>query len=214
VGYTGQCTFNVRCRQGYAHVNLLSHLSGWVVKGCRRDTSTESQELWISKSRCPLPPYGHSMSIDTELDTLHNRLRQIRESQGLTLQQVSARSKGQISSIALGSYERGDRSISARKILQIAQLYNIPVTELFTPTEKTLQTGRVVIDLRKLTQTEDPIGKQLLIVLKRIVAMRRDWNGEVISLREGDISNLQTFAHFSTAELSLALERFTLTKLK
>ena len=155
------------------------------------------------------------MSIDTELDTLHNRLRQIRESQGLTLQQVSARSKGQISSIALGSYERGDRSISARKILQIAQLYNIPVTELFTtPTEKTLQTGRVVIDLRKLTQTEDPIGKQLLIVLKRIVAMRRDWNGEVISLREGDISNLQTFAHFSTAELSLALERFTLTKLK
>ena len=154
------------------------------------------------------------MSIDTELDTLHNRLRQIRESQGLTLQQVSARSKGQISAIALGSYERGDRSISARKILQIAQLYNIPVTELFTPTEKTLQTGRVVIDLRKLTQTEDPIGKQLLIVLKRIVAMRRDWNGEVISLREGDISNLQTFAHFSTAELSLTLERFTLTKLK
>ena len=154
------------------------------------------------------------MSIDTELDTLHNRLRQIRESQGLTLQQVSARSQGQISAIALGSYERGDRSISARKILQIAQLYNIPVTELFTPTEKTLQTGRVVIDLRKLTQTEDPIGKQLLIVLKRIVAMRRDWNGEVISLREGDISNLQTFAHFSTAELSFALERFTLTKLK
>ena len=78
------------------------------------------------------------MSIDTELDTLHNRLRQIRESQGLTLQQVSARSQGQISAIALGSYERGDRSISARKILQIAQLYNIPVTELFTPTEKTL----------------------------------------------------------------------------
>jgi len=154
------------------------------------------------------------MSIDTELETLHNRLRQIRESQGLTLQQVSIRSKGQISAIALGSYERGDRSISARKILQIAQLYNVPVTELFTPAEKSLQAGRVVIDLRRLNQTEDPMGKQLLIVLKRIVAMRRDWNGEVISLREGDISNLQTFAHFSTTELSLALERFTLTRLK
>ncbi len=154
------------------------------------------------------------MSIDTELETLHNRLRQIRESQGLTLQQVSIRSKGQISAIALGSYERGDRSISARKILQIAQLYNVPVTELFTPAEKSLQAGRVVIDLRRLNQTEDPMGKQLLIVLKRIIAMRRDWNGEVISLREGDISNLQTFAHFSTTELSLALERFTLTRLK
>jgi hypothetical protein len=38
------------CGQGYAHVNLLSHLSGWVVKGCRADTSTDQECLWISKS--------------------------------------------------------------------------------------------------------------------------------------------------------------------
>lgn len=103
--------------------------------------------------------------------------------------------------------------MSAKKILEIAHIYSIPVSELFTPAQQGLEVGRVVIDLRKLTVTEDPIGKQLLIILKRIVAKRRDWNGEVISLREGDISNLQTFAHFSAAELAQALERFALTKL-
>ena len=154
------------------------------------------------------------MSIDIELENLQQRLRQIRESQGLTLQDVATRSKGAISAIALGSYERGDRSISTRKILQIAHLYGLPVGELFNAANKNLEAGRVVIDLRKLTLTEDPIGKQLLIILKRIVAMRRDWNGEVISLRSGDVSNLQTFAHFSSVELSHALEKFTLTKLK
>ena len=154
------------------------------------------------------------MSIDIELENLHQRLRQIRESQGLTLQDVATRSKGAISAIALGSYERGDRSISARKIMQIAHLYGLPVGELFNAADKNLEAGRVVIDLRKLTLSEDPMGKQLLIILKRIVAMRRDWNGEVISLRSGDISNLQTFAHFSSAELSNVLDKFALTKLK
>ena len=154
------------------------------------------------------------MSIDIELESLQERVRQIRQSQGLTLQDVAARSKGAISAIALGSYERGDRSISARKIIQIAHLYGVPVSELFKPSDKNLETGRIVIDLRKLTLTEDPIGKQLLIILKRIVAMRRDWNGEVISLRSGDVSNLQTFTHFTSEELSHALEKFALTKLK
>ena len=157
--------------------------------------------------------YGRGMNIQIELDTLAQRIRQIREAQGLTLQQVSARSKGRISAIALGSYERGDRSISAKKILEIAEIYAIPAGEFFTPTQQGLEAGRVVIDLRKLTISEDPIGKQFLIILKRIVEQRRDWNGEVISLRAGDISNLQTFAHFSSSELSQALDKFALSTL-
>lgn len=156
--------------------------------------------------------YGPRMNIQLELTTLAQRIRQIRESQGLTLQQVSARSEGRISAIALGSYERGDRSISAKKILEIAEIYAIPAGELFTPAKQGLSAGRVVIDLRKLTISEDPIGKQFLIILKRIVAQRRDWNGEVISLRSEDISNLQTFAHFSSVELSQALNEFALSK--
>ena len=159
------------------------------------------------------PLYGPAMSIQLELDTLTHRIRQVRESQGLTLQQVSTRSKGRISAIALGSYERGDRSISAKKILELAEIYAIPVSEFFTPSQQGLEAGRVVLDLRKLTATEDPIGKQLLIILKRIVAQRRDWNGEVISLRAGDISNLQTFSHFSSAELSQALDKYALSSL-
>lgn len=150
------------------------------------------------------------MNIQIQLDTLAQRIRHIRQSRGLTLQQVSTRSKGAISAIALGSYERGDRSISVKKIFEIAELYAIPVEELFTPAQQGLETGRVVIDLRKLAVSEDPLGKQLLIILKRIIGQRRDWNGEVISLRQTDLSNFQTFAHFSSQELSVVLEKFAL----
>jgi transcriptional regulator with XRE-family HTH domain len=154
------------------------------------------------------------MNIQLQLDTLAQRIRHIRESQGLTLQQVSTRSKGAISAIALGSYERGDRSISAKRMFEIAELYSIPVEELFTPSQQGLETGRIVIDLRKLAVSDDPLGKQLLIIVKRIIGQRRDWNGEVISLRQADVQNLQTFAHFSAQELSEALEKFALNNSK
>ena len=78
------------------------------------------------------------MSIDIELENLQQKLRQIRESQGLTLQDVATKSKGAISAIALGSYERGDRSISTRKIMQIAHLYGLPIGELFNAADKHL----------------------------------------------------------------------------
>jgi transcriptional regulator with XRE-family HTH domain len=66
------------------------------------------------------------MDITTELESLQKRLRQIREGQGLTLNQVAARSQGRISAIALGSYERGDRAISANKLIEIAHIYQVP----------------------------------------------------------------------------------------
>jgi hypothetical protein len=50
MGNAGQRTCDVLCGQGYAHVNLLSHLSGWVVKGCGADTSIESLLLWITET--------------------------------------------------------------------------------------------------------------------------------------------------------------------
>ena len=98
-------------------------------------------------------------------------------------------------------------------VIQVVSAVSLYGTARVLPRGDWLEAGRVVIDLRKLTISEDPIGKQFLIILKRIVEQRRDWNGEVISLRSGDVSNLQTFAHFSSAELSQALDKFALSKL-
>jgi transcriptional regulator with XRE-family HTH domain len=41
--------------------------------------------------------------------------------------------------MALGSYERGDRAISARKLLEISRMYGVPVSELFLHLRKRYQ---------------------------------------------------------------------------
>lgn len=154
------------------------------------------------------------MDITTELLSLQKRLREIREAQGLTLNQVAARSQGKVSAIALGSYERGDRSISAHKILEIAHIYQIPVTELFGSTAKLTSNRKVIVDYRKLNADMDPAAEKVKAIIKNIAAVRKDWNGEVISLRESDIASLQIFASLSPAELHEIFKRYLLTTAK
>lgn len=154
------------------------------------------------------------MDINTQLIFLQKRLRTIREAQGLTLSQVASRSQGRISAIALGSYERGDRTISATKILEIADIYKVPVTELFDSPEKLTGNRKVIIDYRKLNDDTDPSSEKIKTIVKRIAGIRRDWNGEVISLRESDIASLQIFASLTGAELNEIFKRFVLTTMK
>jgi transcriptional regulator with XRE-family HTH domain len=141
-------------------------------------------------------------------------LRAVRVSKGLTLSQVSAQSKGSISAIALGSYERGDRSLSTQKLFEISQIYGVPVVELLSSPNKGINSGRVIIDVRKLTLNLDSSTEAPLKIIQRIAAMRHDWNGEVISLRGTDIAMLKIFANYSEEEIGIFLQNFALTKLK
>ena len=158
--------------------------------------------------------YPARMDITTELESLQKRLRQIREAQGLTLNQVAARSQGRISAIALGSYERGDRSISANKILEIAKIYQVPVSELFDSPQKLTGNRKVVIDFRRLNAQADPSAEKIKKIVTTIAGIRRDWNGEVISLRESDIAALQIFASLTALELNEILKLYTLPTAK
>jgi len=138
----------------------------------------------------------------------------VRISKGLTLSQVSALSKGSISAIALGSYERGDRSLSTEKLFAISNIYQIPVAELMSPIEKGIKSGRVIIDIKKLSTSSDSSNDAALKIVQRIAHMRHDWNGEVISLRSSDMALLKIFADYSDDETNRFLENFALTKLK
>jgi len=158
--------------------------------------------------------YPVCMSKEFQLSALQSRLRTVRKSKSLTLSQVSRQSKGSISAIALGSYERGDRSISTEKLFEIAELYGIPVAELLSAPEKGIAAGRVIIDMRKLSLSTELSSASPLKIIQRIAQMRHDWNGEVISLRNSDISMLQIFANFSEADVNLFLQNFALIKLK
>ena len=150
------------------------------------------------------------MDTTTELLTLQRRLREIRQAQGLTLNQAASKSQGSISAIALGSYERGDRTISANKILEIAHIYQVPVTELFDSPEKFTGNMKVIVDYRKLNAEKDPSIEKIRTIVRTIAAIRRDWNGEVISLRESDVASLQIFASLTAAELNEILKRYAL----
>ena len=154
------------------------------------------------------------MSINNELVALQSRLRAVRISKGLTLSQVSLQSKGSISAIALGSYERGDRSLSTQKLFEISQIYGVPVAELLSSPNKGIDSGRVIIDLRKLSLDQDFSTEAPLKIIQRIAAMRHDWNGEVISLRSTDVIMLKIFADYSEEEIGTFLKKFALAKLK
>ena len=154
------------------------------------------------------------MSIDNELVALQSRLRAVRISKGLTLSQVSLQSQGSISAIALGSYERGNRSLSTQKLFEISQIYGVPVAELLSSPNKGIDSGRVIIDLRKLSLNQDVSTEAPLKIIQRIAAMRHDWNGEVISLRSTDVTMLKIFADYSEEEIGTFLQNFALAKLK
>jgi transcriptional regulator with XRE-family HTH domain len=150
----------------------------------------------------------------TQLLTLQNRLRMIRESKKLTLAQVAALSRGQLSSIALGSYERGDRAVSANKLILIAELYSVPVTELFAPSEVYMSETRVSVDIRKILTTTNPLARKLAEVIRNIARMRGDWNGEVISLRALDLNNLLVFTGLSVQQIHEILSEYSFSRSK
>jgi transcriptional regulator with XRE-family HTH domain len=155
-----------------------------------------------------------TIHAQTQIETLQTRMRLIRESRHLTLTQAAKLSKGQITAIALGSYERGDRSVSARKLITIANLYEVPISELFEAPRNFMPEERISIDLRKILTTSNPVAQKITEVLRNIARMRGDWNGEVISLRAQDISNFQVFTGLSADQIKQVMADYQFPRSK
>lgn len=152
--------------------------------------------------------FMETIHAQTQIETLHTRMRLIRESRHLTLIQAAKLSKGQISAIALGSYERGDRSVSARKLITIANLYEVPISQLFEPPRNFMPEERISIDLRKILTTTNPVAQKITEVLRKIARMRGDWNGEVISLRAQDINNMEVFTGLTPEQIQAVIDEY------
>src|SRR5580698_898345 len=61
--------------------------------------------------------------------TLGARLRAIRTQQGLSLHGVEEKSRGRWKAVVVGSYERGDRSVTVQKLAELAEFYGVPDSE-------------------------------------------------------------------------------------
>ena len=134
--------------------------------------------------------------IQPTASTVSQRIRRLRKSRGLTLHDIERLSKGRIKAVVVGSYERGTRAISLSRTIEIADLFGIPVTELISDgaDQSRTETTALVFDLRaieKLSSLNDSSEiRHISRYLKALALRRRDWNGEVLSLRKSDFEQL------------------------
>jgi len=121
------------------------------------------------------------------------RMRAIRQAQGLSLAAVEEQSGGQWSSSAIGAYERGFRTLSLPRLAAIAAFYKVPVSVLLgephpltTPPDR----RKIVLDLDALARVDPAAPIQRFV--RSIIEARGDYNGRVLSLRADDLKVLCT----------------------
>ncbi|MBW3620038.1 MAG: transcriptional regulator [Actinobacteria bacterium] len=126
-------------------------------------------------------------------EQLGERLRNVRQQQGLSLHEVESSSQGQLKASVVGAYERGERAISVSRLRTLADFYRVPITLLIPePEAPRPERGRgrgLRIDLTQLTPDEP----DLIVVdryLRSIQARRGDYNGRVLTMRGADLQAL------------------------
>lgn len=132
-------------------------------------------------------------------------LKDLRRKKGYTLEEFERLSNGKVKAVVLGSYERGTRAISLARISQLAELYEVPIEYFFSAlvVDKSDEGDRFVFDLRRLKlienldETIEPVKK----FISRVCSLRRDWNGEVLSLRASDSDLLSLLTALNPQEL-------------
>jgi transcriptional regulator with XRE-family HTH domain len=132
------------------------------------------------------------------------RLRWVRQSRGLSLAGVEAASAGTWRAAVVGSYERGDRTLTVPRLIGLAEFYGIPVWRLFPGSEALASSqsmGRITIDLAALDalpmSEAGPIARFALAIIRR----RGDYYGRVLSLRGDDVLALATLYDESPSQL-------------
>jgi len=170
----------------------------------------------ISGARVPFQPSAQSIAA---------RIRLLRRERGLSLTDVEKLSHGSLKAVVLGSYERGDRTISINRAIEIARIFSIPLHHLLSAPEKSAPMPTrpsLVIDLRRArslvdnpARSEDRSLQTLYSFLIWIANRRCDWNGEVLSIREGDRATLALMTLMSEEQLRewLAQNKLLITAL-
>ena len=119
------------------------------------------------------------------------KLREIRKSKGWSLQDVEKNSKGKWKAVVIGSYERSDRAISLKKTIELLNFYQVPISALFeeeiSPSWNANLLEPLILDQRLINKSTEENLEGMKRLVSFITARRRDWNGEVLSLRSTDL---------------------------
>ena len=137
-----------------------------------------------------------------------SRLRRVRMQQGLSLQDVERSSNGHWKAAVVGSYERGDRNISASRLIELAEFYGVSPADIL-PAED----GRRPVEPRsgvtELRQVDDDAGGAFDGVRRyceSIQLQRGDYNRDQLSIRGDDMRALSVILETDLDGLVDALE--------
>jgi transcriptional regulator with XRE-family HTH domain len=141
-----------------------------------------------------------------------DRLRIIRKSKGWSLQDVERNSNGKWKAVVIGSYERADRAISLKKAISLMEFYQVPVSELFPDIPPQVSTRSIAIDLVKLSAVQSEYSSVIQRFVRGICDRRKDWNGQVLTVRVNDLQFLAMLLQKAEPELLTELENLSLLK--
>lgn len=151
---------------------------------------------------------------DNCLADICTRLRDSRKRLGLTLNELEKVSGGKWRASIVGAYERGTRRISLESAIELAHFYGVPFDVLVrspgsSGTESIVRNGDTVLDLRAISQlvSFDPTFTGIVATYVRsILRSRDDWNGEVLSIRQSDVTSISLVLGLSETSLQKGLQ--------
>ena len=121
-------------------------------------------------------------------------------------------SNGKWKAVVIGSYERADRAISLKKAISLMEFYQVPVSELFPDIPPQVSTRSIAIDLVKLSAIQSDYSSVIQRFVRGICDRRKDWNGQVLTVRVNDLQFLAMLLQQAEPELLTELENLSLLR--
>jgi transcriptional regulator with XRE-family HTH domain len=120
------------------------------------------------------------------------RIRKVRKSKDMSLQDVELLSKGEFTASSMGAYERAFRKPSVARLKAVADFYQVPVTVLLgsdepAPAEDDALPSRLIFDLGALNRLTGEPAWRVRAFVRAIELRRGDYNGRVITCRGSDL---------------------------
>jgi transcriptional regulator with XRE-family HTH domain len=130
------------------------------------------------------------------VELVGEKLRRLRQDRALSLQEVCDRSGGSFVVSTLSAYERGKRSLSLERLLELAEIYGLAPTSLLEVDDNSELMGSLnrnrplrlrLENLQRLTEDERRPLENYLAFLRNL---RNDPSTEILTIRRDDLAYL------------------------
>jgi transcriptional regulator with XRE-family HTH domain len=140
---------------------------------------------------------------------LGEHLRRLRRQKGLSLPDVQALSQGEFKASVMGTYERGERAISAVRLARLADLYRLPLQAMLPPEDGAADESSpagVAIDVGRLESATGAEASTIARFVRRLQSQRQDWTSGVVRIRSEDLVAIALACDRTPAELIRLLD--------